>query len=91
MSDVNIIPQKMKAMVLEARGHPLVLKEVPVPVPTAGQVLVKVMACGVCRTDLHIMDRELAHPKLPLILGHEIVGVVVFKGSAVSTLKMVMS
>jgi len=82
------IPAIMKAMVLEAKGHPLILKEVPVPVPGAGQVLVKVIACGVCRTDLHIMDSELAHPKLPLIPGHEIVGRVVTLGAAVTTWKL---
>lgn len=81
------IPATMKAMVLETQGRPLVLKEVPVPVPAVGQVLVKVMACGVCRTDLHIMDSELAHPKLPLIPGHEIVGTVVLTGSGVTILK----
>jgi propanol-preferring alcohol dehydrogenase len=81
------IPVTMKAMLLEMPGHPLVSKILPVPVPSAGQVLVKVMACGVCRTDLHIMDSELAHPKLPLIPGHEIVGTVVLTGSGVTTLE----
>jgi propanol-preferring alcohol dehydrogenase len=87
MRDVDLLPATMKAMVLDVPGHPLVLKEVPVPVPSTGQVVVKVMACGVCRTDLHIMDSELTHPKLPLIPGHEIVGTVVRTGSAVTTLK----
>jgi propanol-preferring alcohol dehydrogenase len=84
---MKAIPVTMKAMVLEMAGHPLIWKTVPVPVPSAGQVLVKVMACGVCRTDLHIMDSELAHPKLPLIPGHEIVGTVVLTGTEVTTLK----
>ena len=53
---------------------PLVLRDVPQPIPAAGQLLVRVNACAVCRTDLHIVDGELAEPKLPLILGHQIVG-----------------
>ncbi len=77
----------MKAMVLDIPGHPLVCKTVPMPVPSAGQVLVKVISCGVCRTDLHIMDSELAQPKLPLIPGHEIVGRVATVGAAVTTWK----
>jgi len=64
----------MRAMVLDAPGRPLRLTEVPAPVPGPGQVLVKVGACGVCRTDLHVVDGELPDPKLPLIPGHEIVG-----------------
>jgi alcohol dehydrogenase, propanol-preferring len=64
----------MRAMVFEDAGRPLVLRELPTPVPGPGQVLVKVNACGVCRTDLHVVDSELADPKLPLIPGHEIVG-----------------
>jgi propanol-preferring alcohol dehydrogenase len=87
MSDADLLPETMKAMVLETPGHPLTLKTVPVPVASAGQVLVKIIACGVCRTDLHIMDSELANPKLPLIPGHEIVGTVVLTGSEVTTLK----
>jgi alcohol dehydrogenase, propanol-preferring len=83
----SVIPATMKAMVLEIPGHPLLSSILPVPVPSPGQVLIRVMACGVCRTDLHIMDSELTHPKLPLVLGHEIVGTVVRAGSAVTTLK----
>jgi propanol-preferring alcohol dehydrogenase len=64
----------MRAMVLDTVRHPLILRDVPTPVPGPGQVLVKITACGVCRTDLHVVDGELAHPKLPLIPGHEIVG-----------------
>lgn len=64
----------MRAMVLEAVGKPLVIRDVPVPRPGAGLVLVRVTACAVCRTDLHIIDGELAKPKLPLVPGHEIVG-----------------
>ncbi|GBD21607.1 putative alcohol dehydrogenase AdhA [bacterium HR28] len=70
----------MRAMVLERPGQPLVLRELPIPEPGVGQVLLRVRACGVCRTDLHIVDGELPNPKLPLILGHQIVGEVVQKG-----------
>ena len=73
----------MKAMILDAQGQPLRLAEVPRPEPEADQVLLKVRACGVCRTDLHVMDGDLQHPRLPLVLGHEIVGVVVEKGDRV--------
>jgi len=64
----------MAAMVLEQTGTPLVPTTLPIPKPGPGQILLKVLACGVCRTDLHICDGELHYPKLPLILGHEIVG-----------------
>jgi len=64
----------MRAMVLEKARQPLVLRDVPKPKPKAGQLLVRVSACAVCRTDLHIVDGELLNPKLPLILGHQIVG-----------------
>ena len=73
----------MKAMLLDAQGQPLRLAEVPRPKPEADQVLLEVRACGVCRTDLHVMDGDLQHPRLPLVLGHEIVGVVVEKGARV--------
>jgi propanol-preferring alcohol dehydrogenase len=61
-------------MVLERAGAPLVARELPEPRAVAGQVLLRVRACAVCRTDLHVVDGELAHPKLPLVLGHQIVG-----------------
>jgi alcohol dehydrogenase, propanol-preferring len=64
----------MRAMLLMAPGRPLEERELPVPKAGAGEVLVRVAACGVCRTDLHIADGELPHPKLPLVLGHQIVG-----------------
>jgi len=64
----------MRAMVLDAPGRKLRLAEVPLPEPGAGQVRVKVEACAVCRTDLHVVDGELPEPKLPIIPGHEIVG-----------------
>jgi propanol-preferring alcohol dehydrogenase len=72
----------MSAMVLDAPGRPLRLAELPVPEPRAGEVLVKVRACAVCRTDLHVLDGELPDPKLPLVLGHEIVGEVIARGAA---------
>ena len=64
----------MRAMVLEKPRQPLVLRDALKPKPRAGQLLVRVSACAVCRTDLHIVDGELPDPKLPLILGHQIVG-----------------
>lgn len=76
----------MKAMVLQRPGTPLLQQELPVPSRSAGQVLVKVTACGVCRTDLHVADGELKDPKLPIIPGHEIVGRVCGLGDEVSQL-----
>ena len=67
-------------MVLERPRQPLVLQELPVPEPGPGQVLLRIRACGVCRTDLHIVAGELPGPKLPLVLGHQIVGEVVRAG-----------
>ncbi len=66
----------MKAMLLDDARRPLRAADVPAPEPGAGQVLIRVGACGVCRTDLHVVDGDLPYPKLPLVLGHEIVGVV---------------
>jgi propanol-preferring alcohol dehydrogenase len=66
----------MRAMVLERAGEPLRAAELPDPEPGRGQVLIAVAACGVCRTDLHILDGELSEPKLPLVPGHQIVGTV---------------
>ena len=82
-----MLPLTMEAMVLEQPGRPLVHQRLPLPVPSATQVLIKVLACGVCRTDLHILDGELAKPKLPLVPGHEIIGRVVQTGSEVTGLK----
>ena len=70
----------MRAMVLEAPGRELRRADLPVPEPAPGQVLVAVAACAVCRTDLHVVDGELAEPKLPLVPGHQIVGRVVEGG-----------
>lgn len=77
----------MQAMVLEKPGAPLQLKTLPIPVPAAGQVLIKVAACGVCRTDLHILDGDLPPVVLPIIPGHEIVGEVAALGEGVTLLK----
>lgn len=71
----------MRAMVLEQPRTPLHLMDVPQPKPGPGEVLIKVHACAVCRTDLHVVDHELQDPKLPLIPGHEIVGTVTELGS----------
>jgi len=73
----------MKAMLLERAGAPLVPTDLPDPQPGANEVLIRVRACGVCRTDLHVVDGELTRPKRPLVLGHEIVGEVIGLGSAV--------
>jgi propanol-preferring alcohol dehydrogenase len=70
----------MSAMILDEPGRPLRQADVPIPVPRAGEVRLRVRACAVCRTDLHVADGELPDPKLPLVLGHEIVGEVVEHG-----------
>lgn len=87
VSRVHIIPETMQAMVMEKKGHPLKLCTIAVPKPGIRQVLLKIIACGVCRTDLHIVDGELREPKLPLIPGHEMVGMVVQTGHAVTLVK----
>jgi propanol-preferring alcohol dehydrogenase len=71
-------------MLLTAVGRPVREAEVPDPVPGSGQLLIRVHACGVCRTDLHVIDGELPNPKLPLIPGHQIVGTVVATGAGVT-------
>lgn len=78
----------MHAMVLEQLGQPLQWRELPTPEPGEHQVLIRVRACGVCRTDLHVFDGELPRPKLPLILGHEVVGEVVKLGAGVEGLQV---
>jgi alcohol dehydrogenase, propanol-preferring len=70
----------MRAMIFQGAGQPLQLAELPIPEPQPQQVLLNVHACGVCRTDLHIVDGELERPKLPLVLGHQIIGTVVKTG-----------
>jgi len=78
----------MHAMVLERPGAPLALRERPMPAPGPGEVLVEIAACGVCRTDLHVVDGELPDPALPLVPGHEIVGSVAAVGSGVAGLTL---
>lgn len=83
------LPRTMRAMIFEGLGQrsslgkPLLLRQIPVPQPEAGQVLIHIQACGVCRTDLHIINGELTEPKLPLIPGHQVVGRVVKLGAGV--------
>jgi len=76
--------ERMRAMVLDRPHRPLRSADVPAPTAGPGQVLVRVEACGVCRTDVHVADGELAHPKLPLVPGHQIVGEVVARGPGVT-------
>lgn len=78
----------MRAMILERPGEPLRPVELPTPTPGEGQVRVKVAACGVCRTDLHVVDGDLKEPKLPVIPGHEIVGYVDALGAGVTRLSL---
>jgi alcohol dehydrogenase, propanol-preferring len=78
----------MKAAVVRAFGKPLAIEEIPVPVPGPGEVLVKVLACGVCHTDLHAAEGDWpAKPKLPFVPGHEVAGVVAALGAGVTRLK----
>ncbi|RLA11709.1 MAG: alcohol dehydrogenase, partial [Gammaproteobacteria bacterium] len=78
----------MRAMILEKPGTPLRLLEKPDPIPGPGQVLVKISACGVCRTDLHVVDGDLTEPKLPIIPGHEIIGTISVLGEGVDHFKL---
>ncbi len=78
----------MRAMVLEALHSPLILREVPRPTPNPNEALIQVKTCGVCRTDLHIVDGELPTPTLPLILGHQVVGIIKELGKNVSKYKV---
>ncbi len=80
--------KRMRAMVLERAGEPLKLSELPVPAPNSGELLLKVLACGICRTDLHVVDGELTQPKLPLVPGHQIVGLVEEVGPGVEGYKI---
>lgn len=75
----------MLAMVLEKVGKPLELKEKPIPTVNEDEILIKVKSCGICRTDLHVVDGELPNPKLPLIPGHQIVGKVIEAGKKVAS------
>ncbi|MCE0723728.1 MULTISPECIES: zinc-dependent alcohol dehydrogenase family protein [Legionella] len=74
----------MHAMVMEKSGQNLIYKEVKKPEPKENEVLIKVRTCGICRTDLHVVDGELNNPKLPLIPGHQIVGIIEKVGASVS-------
>jgi alcohol dehydrogenase, propanol-preferring len=76
----------MRAQVFERPGGGLTLREIPEPRPGSEEVRVSVRACAVCRTDLHVLDGELTRPKLPLVLGHQIVGTVLERGSGVTSL-----
>ncbi|MDJ0735204.1 MAG: zinc-dependent alcohol dehydrogenase family protein [Nostocaceae cyanobacterium] len=78
----------MRAMILEAPRQPLHLADLPVPKPKPEQVLIRIHACAVCRTDLHIVDGELTQPKLPLVPGHQIVGIVEEIGKAVTKFQL---
>jgi alcohol dehydrogenase, propanol-preferring len=78
----------MRAMVLEAPGQPLRAIDLAVPTPSPTQVLIQIHACGICRTDLHVVDGELTQPKLPLIPGHQIVGTVVAMGERVERFRL---
>jgi propanol-preferring alcohol dehydrogenase len=82
------VPEEMVAMVYERPLQPLRLIRMPVPQPETGQVLIRVAACGVCRTDLHLVDGELPEAPLPVIPGHEIVGTVVTTGNGVDQLQI---
>jgi alcohol dehydrogenase, propanol-preferring len=85
---VSVQNQIMRAMILEELGKPLALRDYPGPVPRGREVQLQVLACGVCRTDLHVVDGELPKPKLPLIIGHEIVGRVTQPGNEVELLSV---
>src|SRR5580692_6272606 len=74
----------MRAMVLDRPGTPLALRERLLPQPEPGEILIEVKACGVCHTDLHVVDGELPHPKLPVVPGHEIVGRITAVGPGVT-------
>ena len=75
----------MRAMLLTGQATELIQSDIPVPEPGPDQILIKVKACGVCRTDLHVVDRELQGGKIPIVPGHEIVGIVNAVGSKVRT------
>ena len=78
----------MRVMIFEKPGKDLSLREMDLPEPGAEQVLLRVHACAVCRTDLHVIDGELSDPKTPLVPGHEIVGTVAAVGAAVMRFKI---
>src|SRR5271156_796536 len=80
----------MRAMLMEKPRQKLKYTEVENPIPKPNEILIKVSACGMCRTDLHVVDGELKNPKLPLIPGHQIVGTITELGQEVRHLKIGM-
>jgi propanol-preferring alcohol dehydrogenase len=78
----------MRAMILETPGKSLRVTNLPIPIPNPQQVLIRIRACGICRTDLHIVDGELTQPKLPLVPGHQIVGIIAEVGEQVEQFKV---
>ncbi len=78
----------MRAMILEKQGSRLILEQVPIPIFNPNELLIRVHTCGICRTDLHVVDGELKHAVLPLIPGHQIVGIVESMGNAVTNFKV---
>lgn len=74
----------MKAMMMEHPGEILKITELPIPQPKPHEVLLKVHTCGICRTDLHVVDGELSHPKIPVIPGHQIIGTIIELGKNVT-------
>jgi propanol-preferring alcohol dehydrogenase len=78
----------MHSMVLAATAQDLAAVELPMPEPGATELLLRVRACGICRTDLHVIDGDLEEPKLPLVLGHEIVGDVALVGDRVQGIQV---
>jgi propanol-preferring alcohol dehydrogenase len=81
------MPTTMRAMLLVQPGTPLEERHIPIPEAGPGQLLLRVRACGVCRTDLHVLDGDLPNPRLPLVMGHEIVGEVVQAGPGVTAVQ----
>ena len=77
----------MRAMVMERQRTSLVLQDLPIPEPGQGEILLQVLSCGICRTDLHVVDGDLTEPALPLVPGHQIVGRVTQLGAGVEGFK----
>ena len=71
----------MRAMVLTEQGSPLQLQDIPIPEAGEGELLIRISSCGICRTDLHVLDGDLKEPVLPLVPGHQIVGSISAIGS----------
>ncbi len=88
LQNVPMNKKTMQAMVLAAQGQPLKPLFLPKPIPGRGQVLVRVLACGLCRTDLHVVDGDLKEPKLPLVPGHQVVGVVESLGPSITAVQI---